>query len=491
MVDGLWDVRRDGNTGRVIVLAGDKWLELTLQGQRFVLTVMPNRDAAAIGDRNLDRRRGPQWQRGYGARFRARKWRVGRDPKIACQRACSAGANPLPNRVQRGMNEIDDGASMTEVGNRALLPDGLRDGLPPDAGYEADIVARLLGSFGRYGYDRVTPPLVEFEDTLLHGAAASIANATFRLMDPVSQRMMGVRADMTLQVARIATTRLTNAPRPLRLAYAGQVLRVRGSQLRPEREFRQAGVELIGASDPAADAEVISLAATALSDAGVSDISVDITLPTLVPGLCESMQLDETAVSDLRLALDRKDVEAVGAMGEGSALFSALLRAAGPASESLARLAAIDLPFPAKDERQRLTDVVDLVQAALPNIMITIDPVEHRGFEYHTGLSFTLFARGVRGEIGRGGRYCAGANESATGFSLFLDSIMRAVPDPQDQARVFLPFGLPSDQAAAIRSEGWIGVAGLLPADDARQEARRLGCTHTLENGRAVSLDVD
>lgn len=380
---------------------------------------------------------------------------------------------------------------MNEVGKRALLPDGLRDGLPPDAAYEAEIVATLLGTFGRYGYDRVTPPLVEFEDTLLDGAAASIATPTFRLMDPVSQRMMGVRADMTLQVARIATTRLANSPRPLRLAYAGQVLRVRGSQLRPEREFRQAGVELIGASDPAADAEVISLAATALRDAGVSDISVDINLPTLVPGLCDNMQLDEASVSNLRLALDRKDVEAVRGMGEGGDLFSALLRATGPAAESLAKLADIGLPSMAEEERHQLMEVVDFVQAASPEAMITIDPVEHRGFEYHTGLSFTLFAHGVRGEIGRGGRYRAGADESATGFSLFLDSIMRAVPVPQAEARVFLPFGLVPDQAAAIREEGWLSVAGLSPVENTRQEARRLRCTHVLENGRPIALDVD
>jgi len=380
---------------------------------------------------------------------------------------------------------------MTEVGNRALLPDGLRDGLPPDAGYEAEIVSRLLGTFGRYGYDRVTPPLVEFEDTLLEGAARSIATSTFRLMDPVSQRMMGVRADMTLQVARIATTRLANAPRPLRLAYAGQVLRVRGSQLRPEREFRQAGVELIGAPDSAADAEVISLASAALGEAGVSDISVDINLPTLVPALCEILRLDESAVSDLRVALDRKDVEAVRALDEGGDLFSALLGATGPAADALSRLATIDLPTPAKQERDRLTEVVDLVQAALPDIVITIDPVEHRGFEYHSGLSFTLFARGVRGEIGRGGRYRAGGEESATGFSLFLDSIMRAVPVPKIQERVFLPRGTAPSETAAIRADGWIGVAGLTSVTDTGREARRLGCTHILENGRPVALDDD
>ena len=126
--------------------------------------------------------------------------------------------------------------------------------------------------------------------------------------------------------------------------------------------------------------------------------------------------------------------------------------------------------------------------SARPDIMITVDPVEHRGFEYHSGLSFTLFARGVRGEIGRGGRYRAGAGETATGFSLFLDSIMRAVPAMQPPLRLFLPFGVSADTAAAVRAKDWICIAGLGPVDDVQGEARRLGCTHILENGEPVAL---
>ncbi len=372
-----------------------------------------------------------------------------------------------------------------------MLPDGLRDGLPPDAAHEAEIVTRLLASFARYGYARVAPPLVEFEDTLLDGAAATIANATFRLMDPVSQRMMGVRADMTFQIARIATTRLAKLPRPLRLAYAGQVLRVRGSQLRPEREFRQAGVELIGSAAPTADAEIISLAASALRNAGVSDISVDINLPTLVPNLCRALSIGDSEMGSLRAALDRKDAVAVASFERGAALFARLLEATGPAADALAVLNEMDLPEEAAAERTQLSEVVRLVQTDSPEVMITIDPVEHRGFEYHSGLSFTLFARGVRGEIGRGGRYIAGDAESATGFSLFLDSVLRAVPGPELPMRVFLPHGVKPQAAAGLREKGLIAVAGLMPADDDTLEARRLGCTHIYRGGRAVALDED
>src|SRR5476651_431812 len=121
--------------------------------------------------------------------------------------------------------------------HRGLLPAGLADLLPPDAAREARAIDIAIERFAAFGYERVKPPLVEFEESLLGGTGAGLAAQTFRLMDPVSQRMMGVRPDMTVQVARIAVTRLKHEPRPLRLSYGGNVIRVRGSQLKPERKF--------------------------------------------------------------------------------------------------------------------------------------------------------------------------------------------------------------------------------------------------------------
>src|SRR6201995_598756 len=140
--------------------------------------------------------------------------------------------------------------------NPALLPAGLRDLLPPDAETEASAVEALMDVFAAHGYQRVKPPLLEFEDSLLAGSGAAVPEQTSRLMAPDSQRMMGVRADTTPQVARIATTRLVNAPRPLRLSYAGQCLRLRGSQLAPDRQVAQAGIGLIGSEYPGVHAEI-------------------------------------------------------------------------------------------------------------------------------------------------------------------------------------------------------------------------------------------
>ncbi len=379
---------------------------------------------------------------------------------------------------------------MNEAARKALLPDGLRDVLPPNAAHEAAVVSGLVATFAARGYERVSPPLIEFEDSLLDGAGQAMATGTFRLMDPVSQRMMGLRADMTLQVARIATTRLVKAPRPLRLAYAGHVLRVRGTQLRPERQFVQAGVEIVGAEEATADAEIILLAIEALAAVGVPRLSVDINLPTLVPALGRALKLDDATRQTVREALDRKDAAAVAAVGgDTAALLGALLRAAGPVDRALGALDALKLPKPAAAERKRLNDVVTLLREAAPELTLTVDPAEHRGFEYQTGLSFTVFARGVRGEMGRGGRYHTARGEPATGFSLFLDSVLRALPAPANGERLYLPHGTAPGRGTALREQGWITVAGLAAEADPDGEARRLGCTHVLRDDAVAALD--
>ncbi|MBO89153.1 MAG: ATP phosphoribosyltransferase regulatory subunit [Rickettsiales bacterium] len=382
---------------------------------------------------------------------------------------------------------------MSDSSSKALLPDGLRDTLPPDAAHEAAIIDRLMQIVGARGYERVEPPLVEFEDSLLDGAGQDVALATFRLMDPVSQRMMGVRADITPQVARIAATRLIKAARPLRLAYAGPVLRVRGDQLRPERQFNEVGVELFGPQQAAADIEIVSLAADALMGVGVKDLSIDLNVPMLTPMVCNSVGMDDAKMERARLALDRKDAAGVAELGgEAARILGGLLNAAGPMESALYALSDLDLPDAASDTYERLRLVSRRISEAVPNLTLTIDPVENRGFEYYTGLSFTFFARGVRGSLGRGGRYITGIGaEPAIGFTLFLDSIVRAVGRPKEVQKVFIPFGTTAKTGADLRGAGWITLSGLSPEEETEDAARQQECTHVLADGKPVALSGD
>jgi ATP phosphoribosyltransferase regulatory subunit len=371
----------------------------------------------------------------------------------------------------------------------------MNDILPPEAAFETATVNRLLRVFRSHGYAQVKPPLVEFEASLLDGAGAAMTHQTFRLMDPMSHAMLGVRADMTLQVARIATTRLAHEPRPLRLCYAGQVLQVSGSQMRSERQIGQAGVELIGSAGARADAEVIALAHQALGAIGVEGLSVDLNIPTLVPAITRALGLGDEQGRQMRAALDRKDAGAIAAFGNGASdLLARLIGLAGPADAALKALGALTLPDEAAAACARLEETVALLRTIDPDIRLTVDPVENRGFEYHTGVSFVLFALGARGELGRGGRYLAGGPgvpngaEPATGFTLFMDTVIRALPEARAPERVFVPLEAGVAVIATLQGEGHITVAGLEPVNDAAKEAARLGCTHVFTGGKVVAV---
>lgn len=362
----------------------------------------------------------------------------------------------------------------------ALLPAGLADLLPPEAEREAALVEAMVEVFARHGYERVKPPLLEFEDSLFAGSGAALAEQTFRLMDPVSQRMMGLRADTTPQVARIAATRLARVPRPLRLSYAGQVLRVRGTQLAPARQLPQTGIELIGPDLPEADAEVASVAAEALAAIGIAEPTLDITLPRLSPALLDAAGVEGDARRRLARALDRKDGAAVAALakeaGGAALLLPGLLAAAGPAEGALAALEDARLPPAARAIADNAAAVIEALRARAPALRVTLDPVEFRGFRYHTGVAFTIFGEGMTGEIARGGRYVSG-EEPATGMSLYPDALLRAVAVRPARQRVFVPAGADPAAARALRARGIATVAQLSPADTPAS----LRCTHILD----------
>jgi ATP phosphoribosyltransferase regulatory subunit len=376
--------------------------------------------------------------------------------------------------------------------NLALLPSGLRDLLPPEAEAEAATVSALMETFSAHGYQRVKPPLIEFEDGLLAGSGAAVTDQIFRVMDPDTHRMMGVRADMTPQVARIAATRLAGRPRPLRLSYAGQCLRVRGSQIAPDRQVAQAGLELLGVDSAAADAEIVLVGAEALAGVGMGRVSFDLTLPQLAPTLLDEAGVAGTSRLALTRALDRKDAAAVAEHGGALAqLLTDLLLVAGPVAPALEMLEAARLPPLAAALCARLRQTVQAILHQVPNVRLTLDPIEFRGFRYHTGVCVTVFAPGRREELGRGGRYVSEDGEPAAGLTLYPDAMLRALPPRATRRRAFLPWNTPRDQGAVLRGSGYATLSALADGPDPADEARRLGCTHILRDGAVVPLTAE
>lgn len=382
---------------------------------------------------------------------------------------------------------------MLEPKETALLPEGLHDTLVGDALKETKVVESLLNSFSANGYDLILPPLVEFEESLLLGPGKAHSRNMFRLLDPSSQRMMGVRTDMTGQVARISHTRLGKAPRPLRLSYAGDVLRVKGTQLRPERQFKQAGVELIGTKSTEAYVEIILLAYEALKAVGTKNLSVDLALPMLVPAVTDGLGVTKAVADKIRRALDAKDIGEISAInGEIGDISRALLEAAGPAEKSLAILKDLKLPAEATEMCNELNDLVMKLNDVAPSLTVTIDPGEFTGFEYQTGISFSLFASGVRGELGRGGRYLVnaerGTGETATGFSIYLDSLMRALGPDEQKMRIFVPYGTDRSVLCDLQAQNYRTVLGLEEVGDGAEEAKRMQCEVVWQNGQIEKI---
>lgn len=378
----------------------------------------------------------------------------------------------------------------------ALLPPGFADLLPPHAGLEGEMTHNLLRLYASWGYERVTPPLIEFEESLLAGAGYGMSRHIFRLMDPLSGRMLGLSADITVQVARIATTRIPAQPRPLRLAYAGQTVRQLNSEHRPERQFGQVGFELIGSAAPGADAEAIHLACASLAAIGIENGTLDISLPTLIVAICGAAGLSAQESGALRHALDRKDRAAVTAIGGmAGALAAELLRLSGAIEPALEGLARLDLPPQARAERDHLFAVWDIVAKLGLTQTVTLDLVEHRGFEYQTGLSFTLFA-GERGtELGRGGRYFSkahdddGAGEPATGFTFYSNNLLSVSNFPARAPQLYVPRETNIAITKQFREKGYITIMALEPDSDPVAAARALSCTHILRDGQPEKLE--
>ncbi|GHC98896.1 ATP phosphoribosyltransferase regulatory subunit [Novosphingobium pokkalii] len=371
-----------------------------------------------------------------------------------------------------------------------LLPEGLEDRLPRAAAAATRVMRTIHGVMEGHGYDRVLPPMIEFERSLASRMAGITSRRMFRFVDPQSLRMMALRSDITPQIGRIAGTRLAAAPRPLRLCYAGQVVTIKGDGLDPAREKLQCGAELIGADNVAAAAEVVAVAIEALQAAGAKGVSVDFTLPDLVDTLAaEALPLAPGQIDAVRRELDTKD--AGGLVDAGGEAYVPLLYATGDFATAIDKLAAIDAGGALAGRIAALREIALRLDG---RARLTLDPSERHGFEYQSWFGFVLYAEGVRGALGRGGTYRIAApdadgagheGEVATGFSLYPDALIDLIASAEPPAdKLFLPLG--HDRAAAdrLRAIGWRTVAALSEAD----EAATLGCTHVLGAAGPVAL---
>ncbi|WP_019896467.1 ATP phosphoribosyltransferase regulatory subunit [Hydrogenovibrio halophilus] len=373
-----------------------------------------------------------------------------------------------------------------------FTPEGIEDLLPDSARKLEHYRRQLLDLFEMSGYDLVLPPIAEFTDSLLTGKGEHLAVDTCRFTDQESGKMMGVRADMTPQVARIATNRLKDAS-VSRLCYVGEVLKTRNNKAKGSRSPIEVGAELFGHAGVASDIEVIELMLNALRSLTDQSVTLSLGHVSVVDTLMAEAGLDSDQKNEmveilLRKALPEYEafVSSLGLSGSWQRAFEQLPSLMGEAADVLTQADELAGFCPSLTSHfERLAAVVTHFEA-VPGVQLHMDLSDLRGYQYHTGLIFTAYlARQKLIPIARGGRYddigsVFGACKPATGFSLDLRSALDWLPEPTSLTRPVVYAPLASDPALTqavdeLRADGVV-VKRFYEASDLPAEAEQLVC---------------
>ena len=370
---------------------------------------------------------------------------------------------------------------------KGLLPAGLSDILYPDAQIQAKTIEKLLDVFSNYGYMRVKPPLVEYEDSLLSdGPGKVLKDSTFRIMDPLSQKMMALRSDVTAQISRIASTRLSHLPRPLRLSYSGDVLRVKGDSFNMERQKTQVGVELIGPKSELIDSEIILVCCQSLKSVNIKNITVDLNLPFLREHFLSS--INKPLKEQINEAIDRKDLQTLTKLKfDNSETVLKLMKSVGSSEHSIKHLSELKLDGILLEAREYLLKVISIIQENDYSINISIDLLENRGFKYHTGLTFTVFSEMLKGEVVKGGSYNTLSGETATGCTIYTEKIYSQTITDENNNLVYIPY-LNMVEAYNVIQKGFKVIFGSNLTNNFDQEAKQLKCQYILKDDAIVKL---
>ncbi|MEW5790367.1 MAG: ATP phosphoribosyltransferase regulatory subunit [Pseudomonadota bacterium] len=382
-----------------------------------------------------------------------------------------------------------------------LLPSGFEDILPARAERLEALRRELLDLYRCWGYQQVIPPLAEHLETLLTGVGQELELQTLKLVDQETGRMLGLRSDLTPQVARIDAHRF-HADVPNRLCYAGTVLRATADHYGGSRAPFQVGAELFGVDSASADVEVATLMIESLRQADVRDLVLDLGHVGVFRALLRDVPLSPAGETLLYHAMQRRAVgdvrealQALAAPGAVQEQIVALLQLSGERSVlDEARRLLPDAPAPVQEGLQRLGYIHDQLTARFAGLRIQIDLAELRGYRYHTGPIFSAYTPGSGTALASGGRYndigaAFGRGRPATGFSLDLKQLIA----PQQSSlleRIWAPGGSDPALATAIldlRRAGRVVIQSVNDSttDDLAQ-ARALACQYMLapQDGR-------
>ena len=366
-----------------------------------------------------------------------------------------------------------------------LLPEQIADVLPSQARRIEELRRSLIDGARSYGFELVMPPLLEHLESLLSGTGHALDLKTFKLVDQLSGRTLGLRADTTPQVARI-DAHLLNRQGVARLCYCGPVLHTRADNAQSTREPLQFGAEIYGHGGLEADLEIIDLALDGLHAAGVDDVLLDLGDARIVRAVLGGARADEAVID----ALARKDEAALTELARplpadvqrGLAALLRLYGGPGVLDAARAALAARPLVARALDD---LAWLANHVQAAHPTVRIGFDLADISGYAYYSGARFSLYGAAANAALARGGRYdevgaVFGRNRPAVGFSLDVKALVQAAAQHPAMAAIRAPWGEGAALRAAVRHMRDQGQMVVCTLPGHEHEAQEYDCDREL-----------
>jgi ATP phosphoribosyltransferase regulatory subunit len=370
-----------------------------------------------------------------------------------------------------------------------LLPEYIEDVLPAEAARIETLRRTLLDLFKVHGYQYVIPPMLEYMESLITGVGHDLDLATFKVVDQLTGRLMGVRADMTPQAARI-DAHLLNHQDITRLCYAGSVLRTKPDGLAQTREPLQLGAELYGHAGVASDIEIQRLLIKALQAIGINQLHIDFSHVNIFGSLIEASQIPPQLEQELYAALQSKDKSAVAELAKhlDQSIRDSLLSLTELNGDKTILIEASKV-LPAVPAIQEALASLSQISIALEelDVSVSFDLSELRGYHYHSGIVFAAYAQGYKGPLALGGRYdevgrAFGRARPATGFSLDLRGVVTALAPAKPTMAIFAPANDDvslSVKIDSLRAEGLIVIQEL---PGFKSNLDELNCDRKLEH---------
>ena len=372
-----------------------------------------------------------------------------------------------------------------------LLPLGFKDILENEANLQFEYGKKLITNFASWGFSFIEPPIIEYEKTLFDNKNKFLDKKTLSFLDPLTKERISLRPDITTQLARIAEDRLFGLPKPLRLCYFGDVFRADKPKLSSDRQFKQAGIEIIGSKDLFADIEVITLSLDSLKKINFKKISLDINAPIILEKIFDDFKISLSKRAELRKLVAKKNIKEI--LNFDKKLFDILKKiidSSGPLKKNLKKIKNIKL---GKNASLVMKDFIKICSLLLKinseDYKISIDLLDHKGFEYYTGITFSIFCLNSSKEVCRGGRYLTSKNKDAVGSTFLLNQflLIKNIIKKNKKRILISKNSIFENNLSKLRKKGWVTIQNIGDDND-KKIAKLHNCKFFYKNNKIKSL---